>query len=296
MKVNVVYNTTDAPHGGGNQFIKALKKYFSVLGVLASEEQSDIILFNSHHNVQRVAELKSRYPNKKFVHRVDGPMRLYNTLDDTRDYVVYSANSSLADGTVFQSEWSKNANTSLGMVEPKKYSVINNAVDESIFFPDHSVNKGPKTRIISASFSPNPKKGFSIYSFLDKNLDFDKFEMVFAGNSPIVFENIKNLGCLDSRALAAEMNKSHIYLTASQNDPCSNSLLEALSCNLPCVARNSGGHPELIREFGELFDDTDNIIEIIKKLATNKEAYCKNISIKSIDDVGELYMNFFRSL
>lgn len=295
MKIGVVYNTTDAPHGGGNQFIKALKSYFSSQGLLSSEESADVILFNSHHNIDRVARIKSNFPEKKFVHRVDGPMRLYNNLSDTRDFTVYRANSQIADGTVFQSRWSKKANLSLGMDNCLKNVIIHNAVDNKIFYRQ-KVEKSEKARIICASFSPNPKKGFPVYAHLDRNLDFSRYEMVFAGNSPVKFDNIKNLGCLNSSELALEMNKSHIYLTASENDPCSNSLLEGLACGLPVVARNSGGHPELMSDFGKLFNKAEDVKDCIDHVSANIEHYTSKIQTTQMDKVGAAYVEFFRSL
>ena len=46
------------------------------------------------------------------------------------------------------------------------------------------------------------------------------------------------------------MLKHKIYLTGSKNDPCSNSLLEALALKLPSIVFDSGGHKDLkIEEF-----------------------------------------------
>ena len=296
MKVNVVYNTTDAPHGGGNQFLKALKSYFASQGALAPEEEADVILFNSHHNISRVIELKNRFANKKFIHRVDGPMRLYNDMSDVRDHIVYQANDAIADGTVFQSNWSFHSNVRLGMKQPAKHAVIRNAVDHLVFNEDKEVEKNQKLRMIAASFSPNVKKGFRVYDFLDKNLDFKKYDMVFAGNSPIQFKNIKNLGCLTSQQLAKEMNKSHLYITASENDPCSNSLLEAMACNLPAVVRKSGGHEEILRQAGSFFEDDDDVIKSIEEVASNIESFKEKIVVTTIDQIGDEYLSFFRKV
>lgn len=296
MKVNVVYNTTDAPYGGGNQFIRALKKWLSNKGMLSTEKEADIFLFNSHHNIEKVVSIKNSYPDKKFVHRVDGPMRLYNDMSDTRDFLVYEANDKIADGTVFQSDWSAKANSRLGMKNGHgSVVVVHNAPDARLFF-DRKTEKNDKKRIVCASFSPNVRKGFEVYSFLDKNLDFENFEMVFAGNSPVRFNNIRSLGCLTSEELSKEMNRSHFYITASENDPCSNSLLEALACGLPSVALKSGGHVELLKQAGCFFNSTDDVIDSIVNVASNLDLYKSKIDIKSMDQVGSEYINFFRGL
>jgi len=87
-----------------------------------------------------------------------------------------------------------------------------------------------KVKLIASSWSNNWRKGFDIYRFLDENLDFSKYEMTFVGNSPVKFKNIKQIPPVESRDLAELLRTHHIYITASQNDPCSNSLIEALSC------------------------------------------------------------------
>ena len=90
MKIFVIYESIDEPTGGGNQFLKMLKKQFAEQGVLGdTAEQSDILLFNSHHFLDKVYSYKKSLANKKFVHRIDGPMRLYNDLSDPRDQQVY---------------------------------------------------------------------------------------------------------------------------------------------------------------------------------------------------------------
>jgi glycosyltransferase involved in cell wall biosynthesis len=91
--------------------------------------------------------------------------------------------------------------------------------------------------------------------------------------------------------------KNHdAFITASENDPCSNSLVESLTCGLPVIALNSGGHPELVKEGGVLFNNETDLIEKITMLFDDLENYKKNISIDSIDQVVEKYIMFFEKL
>ncbi len=291
MKVNVIYNTTDAPHGGGNQFLKALKGCFQDLGFLASEDAADVFLFNSHHNIDRVMRLKNKYPQRTFVHRVDGPMRLYNDISDARDHVVYEANNAIANGTVFQSEWSKNANLKMGMKINNPSSVIINGIDDSIFYAPKDKKSSNKIRIISASFSPNLKKGFNVYKFLDDNLDFNHFEYCFAGNSPVNFKNIKNLGCLTSQQLAHKLRESDVFITASQKDPCSNSLIEAISCGLNVLALDDGGHTELIKDPKCMFSSNEQLLDNLKK-----KNFKRPSASFSVQASAQKYLGFFEEL
>ena len=297
MKIHIIYETTDKPWGGGNQFIKLLKKYFTEQDTYTNNPAAaDVLFFNSHQMVNTVAKLKKEFPSKKFVHRIDGPMRLYNCDTDPRDAQVYFANETFADGTIFQSAWSKKKNQELGLETRKPHTIIPNCSDLEIFFSEIDKKKNEKTKLFSSSWSDYIKKGFDTYSWIDENLDFTQYEYYFAGRSPKKFKNIIDLGPLHSSELAHEMRKSDIFITASQKDPCSNSLTEGLSCGLPALALNDGGHPEIVKNGGLLFDSVEQIPERLKEISDNIMDFRSKIQVKRIWEVGSEYLSFFESL
>ena len=116
--------------------------------------------------------------------------------------------------------------------------------------------------------------------------------MTFVGNSPVEFANIKSLQPVDSRELARILHQHDIYITASQNDPCSNSLIEALSCGLPAVALRDGGHPELVLNGGELFSSTQDVIEKIEQVAKNYHQYQSGIVEPLMEKTIQSYYEF----
>lgn len=295
MKVYLIYQYKEGPHGGGSQFLKALSSFFIKNNAYAeTPEEADVFLFNSHHFLNDVYKLKKKYPSKLFFHRIDGPMRLYNKPDDARDNLVNLANKLFADATIFQSEWSKNKNYELGYVQNSFEAVIPNAPDPSIFFPEREkqFSTSKKTTLISTSWSQNWKKGFRVYEWLDSNLDFSKYDMCFVGNSPITFKNIVHIKPLPSLDLAAMLRKADIYIAASEKDPCSNSLLEALHCGLPALALNDGGHPELIGKNGAVFERAEEIPHLLDKIAANYESFRSGGALLTIDCIGKLYCDF----
>ena len=296
MKIFIVFELLDQPTGGGNQFLKMLKKQFALQGALAdSPDSADIFLFNSHHFLKNVSSYKKSFSSAKFVHRIDGPMRLYNDLSDARDQQVYFANETFADATIYQSEWSKNKNLEMGLEPNKIHTTIQNCADDSIFFPPQEPKpKREKIKLFSSSWSNHPKKGFDFYRHLDQNLDFNKYEYFFAGRSPINFKNIKNLGPLESEDLASKLRRSDIFITASQNDPCSNSLIEAASCGLTCIALNSGGHPEIVKNSRLLFENELDFFNILEE-SRDRLTDLKTITNKP-KDVAEKYLNFLVDL
>lgn len=262
-------------------------------------KKSDVILFNSYP-FREEFRFKQIYQLKKkpclLIHRVDGPISEIRNSDLKIDKLIFKFNRFLADGTIFQSNWSKRENSELGMIKNHYETVISNSVDQKIFNKNGRINYdgNRKIRLITTSWSSNWNKGFKIYQYLDENLDFSKFEMTFIGNSPIVFKNINWIKPLKSEDLAIQLRRHDIFVIASQNDPCSNSLIEALHCGLPVVALNDGGHPEIIGKAGMLFNDKNDIIEKIEETLQNYEYYQNNISLsnKTIDAVGIKYYNF----
>lgn len=295
MKIHILFEFKNEPWGGGHQFLKSLRKYLQATNAYKENpEKADVILFNSHQYINDVANIKLKCPKKLFIHRIDGPIRLYNNMDDKRDSVTNIANHLIADATVFQSGWSRRENYRLGLKKNTFDTVIINAPDPAIFNREGriSFSTDRKIRLIAASWSSNWKKGFRVYQWLDENLDFSKYEMLFVGRTPVEFKNIKHIPPLNSGQLAGEFKKSDIFITASQKDPCSNSLIEALHCGLPTVGLRDGGHPEIIADSGETFIEADEIPELLEKIVKNYAEYQTSLCYPSINEVAKQYYDF----
>lgn len=298
LKIALLFTFHDGPWGGGNQFLRALAAALVRRGALAeSPADADAVLFNSHHDLKAVLAARRAYPTLPFIHRVDGPMGLYNETGDPRDAKVTAINQAVADATLFQSNWSQEQNRPLGLPNSPFQEVIGNAPDPALFHPPAAEPPtAGRIRLIASSWSVNPKKGFDFYQFLDRNLDFDRFEMNFLGRSPEPFANIRILEPLPSPGVAETLKRHHIFITGSHRDPCSNALLEALHCGLPALARNDGGHPEIVGKGGELFDKKEEAIPLLEKIATDPAGYAARIDLPSIDAVAEAYLAFAATL
>lgn len=299
MKINIVYTFKDSAYGGANQFLKALKIYFENHNIYTDNiEEADVLLFNSHNEFDKLLFLKKQYPQKIFIHRMDGSCRLYNNPHDKRDLLAYTLNDMIADATVFQSQYSMKVSVSMGIPRQKYERVILNTSDAAIF---NSSGKRKtldrlKIKLIATSFSKNWNKGFEVYQYLDENLDFSRYKMVFIGNSPIEFKNIELISPLPSDRLALELKKSDIYITASKKEACSNSLIEALSCGLPVVAYKDGGNLELVKEAGECFEHKEEIPYLLKKIACNYDDYVSKIDVKEMEQIGKEYSELTESI
>ncbi len=306
MKIFFLYTVTEKPFGGANQFFKMLKSIFEARGILTNNiEEADVIVFNSHSLGSgkgdvfgTVLSLRRRYPDKVFIHRVDGPVSMYRGEKHLGiDREIYQINTVIADGTVFQSHWSKKENKRLGMSALSHETVIMNAPDLDIFYPGDRVdNSSGRIRIIATSWSHHERKGFDIYRFLDTHIDFTKYDMVFVGNSPVQFNHIRVMPVMTSTELAQTLRESDIFITASINDPCSNALLEALHTGLPAVVRASGGHPEIVGGGGEVFQGTSDVLDVIDRVANNRIGYRTNVTLPDMQQVANAYVNFFEEV
>jgi len=227
---------------------------------------------------------------------MDGIFSIYRGRHELpQDRAVYSFSKKYASGAIFQSRWSRDTAYEIGMQERSFHTIIPNCSDPDIFKQNrkerHKERNG-KIRLITSTWSDNPKKGFGIYKHLDKRLDFDKYEYVFIGRSSVNFANIEMKGILSTKEVAKELKKADIFVTATEDDACSNSLIEAMTCGLPAIGLLSGGTPEIIGNGGELFVSELDLFPKIDKVAAEIEAYEKVVIPPSCDDVCDRYYNY----
>jgi glycosyltransferase involved in cell wall biosynthesis len=225
------------------------------------------------------------------VHRVDGPIGVYRGFDDGTDARIAAINADLADATILQSRFSLEKHRELG-IELRDPVVVPNAADPAIFHPPRGREplEGRKIRVVAASWSDNPRKGGDALAWLDRNLDFSRYEITFAGRAPRSFERIRVVGPLDSQRLAGLLRAQDAYLAPSFDDPCSNALIEALACGLPAVYRESGGHPELVGAAGVPFREDDELGDALDTLVGEIDDRRASITVSSLASVADRYL------
>jgi glycosyltransferase involved in cell wall biosynthesis len=286
------------PYGGGNQFLIALVAELRHRGLAVETNRlsgrTPACLYNSF-NFDFVGLRRFARADARMVHRVDGPIGVYRGFDDGTDGRIADVNRELADATIVQSRYSLDKHRELGF-ELRDPVVIPNTADPAIFHPPDA--RGPlagrRLRVITTSWSDNPRKGADVLEWLDRNLDFDSFELTFAGNTQARFEQIRAIGPLASEPLADLLRAHDVFLAASRNDPCSNALIEALACGLPAAFLRSGGHPELVGEAGVGFDDPEELPSVLLRLADELDQRRAAIRIPSLSDVADRYLEVLR--
>lgn len=287
---NCHYLTKDEPWGGANQFLKLLFKSIELRGVAVNQSHYGTQFINSYHFIDRYS--KRALENNYVVHRIDGPTYLIRGKDKELDDKLFGINRNFADVTIFQSHWSLQKTYELGYY-PVNPIVIPNCADSTIF-KSKWINLKPnlnnrKIKIIGTSWSANVRKGLNTYKWLDKNLDFTKYEVTFVGNIDGEFENINIIPPKNSVELADELTKHDIYLAPSENDPCSNALIEAMTVGLPVVYLKSGGHPELVSWGGLGFNENEEIVTLLDKISINYSSYVNLLTPPRQNVVLDLY-------
>lgn len=302
LKIHIVYNFTDIPFGGANQFLKALKNYLIENNCYSeSIVDADVVLLNSHLFGQGVTlfnkiwKFRKIFREKTVLHRVDGPVSLYQAKKRfSVDKYIFKISRHISDGTVFQSSWSEKECKRIGMPSKDFELVTFNAPDANIFFPKHlpppSGNK--KIKVIASSWSINRNKGFDILEYLDNHLNFEKYEMTFIGRSPITFRRIKLINPLPSKELAKQLRKHHFFISTSLREACSNSLLEAMHCGCIPIARNNSSHPEIVANTGVLFDGPEDVLNAVDNAVEKYEELKEKLHLPSIKEIGQRYYKF----
>ncbi|MEY2818841.1 MAG: hypothetical protein RL275_2304 [Chloroflexota bacterium] len=298
--LSIFHEFAPPPTGGGHQFLRAFWKHAEMHRIRVENNRvsrtTQACLFNSFNfDVNRLSLI--RRDSVLYVHRVDGPIDVYRGRDEGVDRGIYAVNQKFAEKTIFQSQYSLRKHLELGM-QFRNPVVIMNAADPEIFHSHgrSDFSRDRKTRLIASSWSDNLNKGASVYQWLDAHLDWERYEMIFVGRSPVQFRNIRMIPAVDSYRMAELFRDHDVYLTASKNDPCSNSLIEALTCGLPAIYLQSGGHPEIVKQGGLGFEAEEQIPELLNKLVYEYEKYHSLISVPSIQEVSEEYLRVLELL
>lgn len=269
------------------------------IGVFENQilDEINFYLLNSiHFDVDTFTALKKE-KDAQILHRIDGPIYLIRGFDREKDELCYKLNAEFASATVLQSNYVYRKIVEFGY-QPVKPVIIHNAVDSDIFNRNGRLpfSRHRKIRLISSSWSGNPRKGGPIYRWIEEHLDWNLFEYTFVGNTSEQLQKIRQVPPVPSEQLSELLKQHDIYITASENDPCSNALIEALSCGLPALYLNSGGHPELVGMGGLPFEGVDDILHQLEALANNYETYQNLIVVSTIRQVAEKYLAVMRKV
>ncbi len=291
--ISLFHEFAPPPNGGGHQFLRAWVRELEARGWRVENNTisatTRVCVFNSFNfDADRLRRL--RRAGCRMVHRVDGPLAAYRGFDDGTDRRIRELNREFADATILQSHYSLEQHRAMGLAYPSA-TVIVNAADPALFSPaPRAPLKGRRIRLVSTSWSDNRNKGADVYEWLDRNLDWSRYEYTFIGRLPLAPQHIRVEPPADSARVAALLRQADIYITASRNDPCSNSLIEALACGLPAIYLNSGGHPEIVGAGGLPFDRAEEIPALLDRVVREYDDVAARVRAPNIADVADAYL------
>jgi glycosyltransferase involved in cell wall biosynthesis len=262
------------PHGGMYTFVWNFRRYVQQHGIAFTdniEDEYDVLFVNSwvvpYETIYRVKRTRSQVC---VVQRVDGSARDYGRFDNA-DAKQAQVNL-LADLTIFQSHYSKYSSTQKYRIIHKDGPIIYNPVETRVFTPNGPCAELPagRARVLNVSWSTNPKKGtWQIADLAKENSDI-VFVLCGRYNTLPDLPNIHLMGHLDISTLARVMRSCDVFLNLSENDPCPNVVLEALSSGLPVLYKRSGGVPELVEDCG-VSTEPDSFRESLEHVMVRRE-------------------------
>jgi glycosyltransferase involved in cell wall biosynthesis len=295
--VAVFHDFVAPPSGGGHQFLSGLLRELQRRGLEIEVNRisagTPSCLFNSFnfdgHRLRRFAREGCR-----MVHRVDGPIGVYRGFDDGTDRHIFELNQALADATIFQSHYSLEKHLELGL-ELREPVVIPNAPDPAIFSPDGRVPLGDgPVRLITTSWSDNPRKGADVIAELEGLVDPRRYELTFVGRSPVRFERARMIPPVPTAEVVRLLREHHVFVFASLNEACSNALLEALACGLPALYVDSGSNAEVVGAAGVSFADAAEAAAGLDEIVARYDELQAAIRVPSLHETADRYLAVLR--
>ena len=191
----------------------------------------------------------------------------------------------MSDVIIFPSLWCKDK------IEYKEnnYVIIKNRPDKLFYKYRRQETYINKLKTVASSWSQNEKKGFEIFKSWDKSFNADNVNFTFVGRMPenITFTKSKHISPLYNDELARELSRHDVYISASELEAGSNSVLEAVACGLPIAFHANGGSiPEYIAQYGMQYTNSYELTNVLYSIYYDYETYKKNALsyIETIDE------------
>lgn len=253
------------PWGGGNQWLLQFSRYmhysgYEVVHRLDASVDCVIIQHNGltgamSFGFEEIVAAKKANPRLRVVHRInDNDIRKATTEMDS----LMAKYNTLADFTVFISEWLRDHHAAKWFDKSRPHACILNGADPSVFHPVGSPQwkKGESFRLVTHHWADNPMKGFPQYAQLDDLIasgDLPGVELWVIGRWPkdLVWKSARTFGPCAGAALAGLLRQCHGYITASLWEPGGMHFIEGLQCGLPIAYhKDGGGIPEFAGRYG----------------------------------------------
>lgn len=266
MKVLVNRQVVNAPWGGGNNFVRALRQGLPAHGhevVESLAHEPDVIVLagvdadSMGVDAWTALEHRRKRPSCRIVMRLnDCDARKGTSLVDA---TLWSAAKN-CDGLVFVSRWLQEhllerwLEIEFGSQFAMQFTrgsdkvehfiasaqVIHNGVDKGLFRPAEGAAERRWLEVVTHHWSDNPMKGRDVYEAVARSPGPSRF--TYIGRHQCDFTSrTRVVPPLFGEELARELAGHDVYVTGTRWDPGPNHVLEALACGLPVLAHKDGG-------------------------------------------------------
>ncbi|MBU1078210.1 MAG: glycosyltransferase family 4 protein [Spirochaetes bacterium] len=220
------------------------------------------------------------------VHRLDEHFQKNESIQRKKKHDNIVKINRIVDFTVFQSEFVKK--NVLPYLDTKNCTVIINGADPKIFY-----NQRNKKRqyIGHVTNSVGDKKRLDLLEKIVIRYPNELF--LFVGNhrkASIDFSrypNVTMVGTVNSQELVNYYNQMKCLYFPSENDPCPNTVVEAILSGTPVCYNPKGGTVEIVRDCGYPLDKfgvmLKNLSELYKNCKKRKDLYFERAMKQYLD-------------
>ncbi len=234
------------------------------LGVYASEfghtrcdidDKPDVIITNTTFPVDVIQY--ARRNGVPLVKRMDGIYYIANSMDKN---IALNDAAMAADHVIFISEHSRNALFRLYGWLPKRYSIILNNADNSVFTKRTTDQYNGRWATSSTNWSRPEKRLQAVVDLAEAMTGDDRIFLIGRCDQRLP-DNIIKVGYLNTQQeMATVLRGCCAYFAPHFQDSCSKTTCQAIQCRLPVLYADPGGFPEVVGTNGVAVHETDNVI------------------------------------
>lgn len=288
-KINVFISIFPHNKGGGsNTFVYNLRKWllqnrseYNLVYDICKADKAIVIA--NRIDIRNLEAAKKR--GCFIIHRLDEHIEENEDEYRRRKHAYIKDVNVFSDITVYQSNFVyDNMHPFLG--RPEKYEIILNGTHQDDFYPNETPGKyignitwgvGDKKRldIVHEEISNNPGEHFLLIGNHSKsNYEFNPFS------------NVTYVGSVKRKKMLSLLHKMKFLFFPSENDPCPNTVVEAIAAGVPVCYNPVGGTKEIVKDCGlpisEFRAMTKDFVYYRQKCLVRKDL--------NFDDVAQKYM------
>ena len=269
----------DRRGGGSNSFAYNFVRWAKSkpIQLTRSIHDADAALVIAHCGVTPRELEAAKSKGCRILHRIDEHFGGFIQGSYLKKHQQIAELNRYADITVFQSRFVEE--TAGPVLKPERYEVILNGGDEKRFSPARISG----TDVGHVTWSVIEKKRLDLVANAIEAYPGERFRLV--GNQGDLLstypslhaDNVRLRGTASRRRLPKEYRAMKILYFPSMNDPCPNTVVEAILAGVPVCYHPSGGTPELVRDCGEPLENFDQLLanpEIYRKRCLAREDLC----------------------